>query len=291
MRVMGNAAHRGVDGAFDRRRLDRRHAGDRHAGHRARAAQHDRPVRRRERLVGAARLGRAHQHLGQGQVPVGAGADRLVVGQQQGVRSAVRARQPVRARQAATAGRAPRHHRFGRRHRLPRPVAVRDVDLLAAAVVHPARRVPRVRQHQPARADRDPRDSPGFVRVRTQRSASPGSAGSRRRWPGGSRRSISASHVRADEPNVVAAARVGCRRDRRGQGVADVRLPGARVRGHAWRRARRGVEVGRPALRRRLQILARGRELGTRHQAVQGPQLRLLRLRRGSGTTCRSRRR
>ena len=138
----GQCANGGVDRSLGRGRLHRRHDGGRHAGHRARAAQHDRPVRRRECLVGAARLRRAHQHLGQGQVPVGAGADRFVVGEQQGVRAAVRPRQPVRARQAAGAGRAPGHRRFGRGPRLPRPVAVRVVDLLAAAVVHGARRVP-----------------------------------------------------------------------------------------------------------------------------------------------------
>ena len=84
-------------------RLHRRHAGGRHARYGARAAQHHRPLRRRQRLVGAARLGRADQHLGQGQVPLGAGPHRLLVLEQQVDRAAVRARQPVRARQAAAA--------------------------------------------------------------------------------------------------------------------------------------------------------------------------------------------
>ena len=94
-------AHRGVDGPLGRRYLHRRHAGGRHARHRARAAQHDRPLRRRQRLVGAARLRRAGQHLGQGQVPLGAGPHRLVVLEQQVDRPPLRARQPVRTRQAA----------------------------------------------------------------------------------------------------------------------------------------------------------------------------------------------
>ena len=51
---------------------DRRDPGGRHARQGARAAQHDRPVRRRQRLVGAARDRRARQHRGEGQVPLGA---------------------------------------------------------------------------------------------------------------------------------------------------------------------------------------------------------------------------
>ena len=110
----GQPAHRRVDGPFGRRRLDRRHAGDGHARHGARAAEHDRPVRRRQRLVGAAQDRRAREHRGQGQVPVGARADRIVVGEQQVVRPAVRSRQPVRARQAAADRRPHRHRRLGR---------------------------------------------------------------------------------------------------------------------------------------------------------------------------------
>ena len=64
------------------------------------------PVRGRQRLVGAAQDRRAREHLGQGQVPLGAGPDRLVVGQQQVARPAVRARQPVgRGKQLLLGGR------------------------------------------------------------------------------------------------------------------------------------------------------------------------------------------
>ena len=113
-------AHGGVDRPFDRRGHHRRHAGGGHARPRARAAQHRGPVRRRQRLVGAARRRRAGQHLGQGQVPLGAGPHRLLVREQQVDRLAVRARQPVRARQAAVARGRLAHDRLGRGPRLPR---------------------------------------------------------------------------------------------------------------------------------------------------------------------------
>ena len=113
--------------------VHRRHAGGRHARSRARAAQHHGPLLRRQRLVGAARLRRAGQHLGQGQVPLGAGPHRLLVLEQQIDRVAVRARQPVRARQAAPPRRAAGADRFGGRPRLSRSLAVRHLDVLAAA--------------------------------------------------------------------------------------------------------------------------------------------------------------
>ena len=94
--------------------IDRRHLEVGHARQGARAPEHDRAVLRRQRLVGAAQRGRARQHLGQGQVPVGARPHRLVVGQQQVVRPAVRPRQPVRARQAAADRRPNRDRRLGR---------------------------------------------------------------------------------------------------------------------------------------------------------------------------------
>ena len=73
--------------------------------------------------------------------------------------SLVRARQPVRTRQAAAARRAPGADRFGRRRRLPRSLAVRDLDVLAAAGGGAAPGHPRVpeRRHD---ADRSSPRSP-----------------------------------------------------------------------------------------------------------------------------------
>ena len=162
-------AHRRVDGPFRRRHLDRRHAGDGHARHGARAAEHDRPVRRRQRLVGAAQDGRPREHRGEGQVSLGARADRIVVGEQQVVRPAVRARQPVRARQAAADRRQDRHRRLGRRARVPRSFVLRQLDLLAAAGERPAPEHPRVLPGRPQRERRTlPLDAAHFLRHRAR---------------------------------------------------------------------------------------------------------------------------
>ena len=225
-----------------RRRLHRRHAGGRHAGHRARAAQHDRPVRRRERLVGAARRRRAHQHLGQGQVPVGAGADRLVVGEQQGVRPAVRARQPVRARQAAAcwAGAWPPSIRAPSSPTATRRCSGRgstgSCRRSSSAACSPSSttrnlRAPLGRSARPAWSRTAVEPAVGiawFRRVKTQVA-----------WRI-EKLNFDQSNAPTDSNPASGSTRPG-RRDRHRQGVADVRLPVARVRGHARRRARRGA--------------------------------------------------
>ena len=125
------------------------------------------------------KTGRARQHRGEGQVPLGARADRLVVGQQQVVRPAVRARQPVRARQAAADRRPHRHRRFGRRARLPRSLAASAAGSTGSCrATSSARTSPSTTRTTRARATGPvPRRRCSPPTASSPRSASPGSAG------------------------------------------------------------------------------------------------------------------
>ena len=150
-----------------------------HAGARARAAQHHRALRGRQRLVGAERRRRSDQHLGQGQVPLGAGPDRVLVGEQQVDRPAVR-------RTATCSGAASSSWSAGASPTIDSGavLAYRDPSLfgtwmlLAAPGQRAAAGHPRVRQHRPVSLAAPP-SSARRTSSRTassRRSASPGSA-------------------------------------------------------------------------------------------------------------------
>ena len=139
-------AHRGVDGPLRRRRLDRRHAGDGHARHRARAAQHDRACSPTSTSGGSSTRPASASNIAVkdkfpwAPVPTGSwSANNKSFGL-----LFVHGNLFGRGKQLLIGG-AHRHRRLGRGARLPRSVAVRQLDLLAAAGQRPAPEHPRVR--------------------------------------------------------------------------------------------------------------------------------------------------
>ena len=141
------------------------------------------PLRRRQRLVGAARRRRPGQHRGQGQVPLGAGADRRP-GRRTTSRSGCCSSHGNlfgRGKQLVLGGRLAAR-RFGR---ACSPTAIRRCSAAGStgscrAVVQ-RQVIPEYENSDPSVSSSPtrsiPRDAPLLVRVRARRSASPGCAG------------------------------------------------------------------------------------------------------------------